>query len=294
MSNIRLTVEQTYLLQKLIRSGLSKEQLISAYDEVERFESQENGQRYEPLSSDESMHSQPIIASCNDWPSNELPASKANVSGVSPSQNREMPPSTSNEQMPVHKLGTFIKYEESPELDFFKSKGEAEILKEIRNFVSIHNISQITIADMIRISQGYVSRYLNGDIDHVSERVKNLIYLWYINCRSDPRILQQCLGSRVVLSPEGVLLPIRRDKFKFKKCHLNILERFFAETPYPNNNIKHLLAEACNFARKHELERELQAHEMVTGNLVNTWFQNRRKEMKESSVLSVSGDESRQ
>lgn len=91
------------------------------------------------------------------------------------------------------------------------------------------------------ISQGYISRFFRGEGQDISERAKNLIYCWYLNFRRNPmKILQSCpmtVGDRKMISETGDLLPIRRDRFIFRKQHLQVLESFFAENQYPGKYI---------------------------------------------------------
>ena len=54
------------------------------------------------------------------------------------------------------------------------------------------------------------------------------------------KILQSCpmtVGDRKMISETGDLLPIRRDRFIFRKQHLQVLESFFAENQYPGKYI---------------------------------------------------------
>lgn len=89
----------------------------------------------------------------------------------------------------------------------------------------------------IGISQGYISRFFRGEGQDISERAKNLIYCWYLNFRRNPmKILQSCpmtVGDRKMISESGDLLPIRRDRFIFRKQHLTVLESYFNDNPYP-------------------------------------------------------------
>ncbi|RWS21118.1 Homeobox-containing protein 1-like protein [Leptotrombidium deliense] len=281
--SLQLNVEQVYLLVQLMRSGMSNEEIVAMYDRIDREMTEEENSASNPELLFEQVHQQ--IASLNEedplipllsltYPIDESNESKTECNEESKNEevdNKSFPESLTNRKLPL------INYEETAELQVFKSKGDDAILKEIRKFVSAFNISQVTVADMIRVSQGYVSRYMNGDFDQVSDRVKTLIYLWYLQCRNNPLILQQCLGSRAVISETGTLLPIKRDKFKFHKCHLSILERFYKQNKYPDTAVKKLIAETCNYTLKNQLERELNESETVTVTLVNTWLNNRRK-----------------
>ena len=126
------------------------------------------------------------------------------------------------------------------------------MLMEIRSFVAKYNIRQNMLAEMTGISQGYISRFFRGEGQDISERARNLIYSWYLNFRRNPtKILQCCpmtVGDRKMISETGDLLPIRRDRFIFRKQHLQVLEQYFAENPYPDSHTKEQIAEECNQA----------------------------------------------
>lgn len=65
------------------------------------------------------------------------------------------------------------------------------------------------------------------------------------------KILQSCpmtVGDRKMISDSGDLLPIRRDRFIFRKQHLQVLENYFAENPYPDTHTKEQIADECNLA----------------------------------------------
>jgi predicted XRE-type DNA-binding protein len=142
--------------------------------------------------------------------------------------------------------------DEHAELMEFKKKGESAMLMEIRSFVAKYNIRQNMLAEMTGISQGYISRFFRGEGQDISERARNLIYSWYLNFRRNPtKILQCCpmtVGDRKMISESGDLLPIRRDRFIFRKQHLQVLEQYFAENPYPDSHTKEQIAEECNSA----------------------------------------------
>ena len=54
------------------------------------------------------------------------------------------------------------------------------------------------------------------------------------------KILQSCpmtVGERKIISDSGDLLPIRRDRFIFRKQHLAVLDSYFLSNPYPGRLI---------------------------------------------------------
>jgi predicted XRE-type DNA-binding protein len=183
-----------------------------------------------------------------------------------------------------------IYYNEEPqELIEFKKRGETVMLNEIRSFVNKYNIRQIMIAEMTKISQGYVSRFFRGEGQDMSEKSKNLIYLWYISCRNRPEILAhycpQTIGERRgQLSEAGDLLPIRRDRFIFRREHLLVLDKYFKENPYPDASTKEMIAEECNKTIERLAKRSLKERDKVNISVVSNWFNNKRKEVKSKKM----------
>lgn len=175
--------------------------------------------------------------------------------------------------------------EEPQELIEFKKKGELTMLNEIRAFVTKYNIRQIMIAEMTKISQGYVSRFFRGEGHDMSDKSKNLIYLWYLSCRQRPEILTQfcpqTIGERrTQLSEAGDLLPIRRDRFIFRKEHLMVLDKYFKDNPYPDSATKEMIADECNQYVEQTTGRALKERDKVSISVVSNWFNNKRKEVK--------------
>ena len=182
-------------------------------------------------------------------------------------------------------MSTYYGGEEPQELVEFKKKGDSVMLNEIRSFVTKYNIRQIMIAEMTKISQGYVSRFFRGEGHDMSDKSKNLIYLWYLSCRQRPEILAQycpqTIGERrTLLSEAGDLLPIRRDRFIFRKEHLMILDKYFKENPYPDASTKEMIAEECNEYVEQSTGRLLKERDKVSISVVSNWFNNKRKEVK--------------
>uniref|UniRef100_A0A5S6R133 Homeobox domain-containing protein n=1 Tax=Trichuris muris TaxID=70415 RepID=A0A5S6R133_TRIMR len=158
--------------------------------------------------------------------------------------------------------------EQQEELEQLKKKDEEEIIKEIREFVSRNQLRQQSIAYMTGISQPYVSKFLNGVAKELSERVRNLMFTWYVVFKNNPEIISEFptnsyIKSRTMQSKERLQ---RRERFSFKQQHINILEQYFKEEPYPNVYMRKEIATACN----HELQRyqddvayTLQRHESL-------------------------------
>ncbi|OQR71674.1 homeodomain-containing DNA- binding protein-like [Tropilaelaps mercedesae] len=162
-----------------------------------------------------------------------------------------------------------------PDVEELKRKGEEALLSEIRNFVMRYNIKQTMIAEMTKMSQAYVSRFFRGDIADMSERTKNTFYMWYLTCKNNP----WKLGVKRMVSENGDLIPLKRERFTFKTGHLTVLDSYYERDPYPDAQTREQIVEECNAAVERP-DRPLADREKVTLPVVNNWFNNRRKEAK--------------
>ncbi|VDP06228.1 unnamed protein product [Soboliphyme baturini] len=170
--------------------------------------------------------------------------------------------------------------------------GEENAMRKIREFVSRYQLRQQAIAAMTGISQPYVSKFLNGNARDLSDRVRNLMFTWYILCKNSPEKLAELPTdsyNRLALSDSGELLPQRRERFVFKPVHVRILEKYFQDDPYPNHAKREEIAARCNSAYKaYQLGSDLCPKEQVSEQIISNWFSNRRKEKKRKGVLIYS------
>ncbi|XP_071146524.1 homeobox-containing protein 1-like [Mytilus edulis] len=90
------------------------------------------------------------------------------------------------------------------------------------------------------------------------------------------------LGQTVIM-PDGQELTIsyqRRERFTFRERHLEILEAFFKDNPYPTYEQREAIADTCNLAISNDGARPLYEKEKVTAHMILNWFANSRKEVK--------------
>ncbi|XP_076085447.1 homeobox-containing protein 1-like isoform X2 [Mytilus galloprovincialis] len=90
------------------------------------------------------------------------------------------------------------------------------------------------------------------------------------------------LGQTVIM-PDGQELTIsyqRRERFTFRERHLEILEAFFKDNPYPSYEQREAIADTCNLAISNDGARPLYEKEKVTAHMILNWFANSRKEVK--------------
>lgn len=82
-----------------------------------------------------------------------------------------------------------------------------------------------------------------------------------------------------MVSENGDLIPLKRERFTFKTAHLTVLDRYYERDPYPDAQTREQIVEECNAAVERP-DRPLADREKVTLPVVNNWFNNRRKEAK--------------
>ncbi|XP_063412420.1 homeobox-containing protein 1-like [Mytilus trossulus] len=133
--------------------------------------------------------------------------------------------------------------------------------------VSVPNKKQKTIekVDLIEMDSKH----------HVVELIENAVKEKIGTCTPT-------LGQTVIM-PDGQELTIsyqRRERFTFRERHLEILEAFFKDNPYPTYEQREAIADTCNLAISNIGARPLYEKEKVTAHMILNWFANSRKEVK--------------
>jgi len=194
---------------------------------------------------------------------------------------------------------------EAKELEEFRLKGDQSIHYEISHFIYKHDLKQSQIARMAGVNQAYVSKFIRGDFNDLSENGKTLIYKWYLKFTKNPLMLARhngALNTNHNETPNGkksdnefsfisminTYDTPKRTRFSFKPDHLVILEKSFAENPYPDPKKREELARLCNEARGDVSDRE-----RVTEPIVTHWFQNKRKLNRKNNYDEVNCSENR-
>lgn len=204
-----------------------------------------------------------------------------------------------------------VSFEEMRE---FFSQGEVACLEEIKDFIQKHSIKQQQIAVLAGVSQPYVSRYLRGDFNGMSDRSCCAIKKWYLTYRTNPTAIGLAVSSALMMVSSSSGVPpastvkkptsqasidlagiissvpaaaememcgsMRRERFVFRSNQLQILERSFADDNYPSYDRREDLAKSCNESTQDLVGRELTEKETITVQIVSNWFANRRKDLK--------------
>jgi predicted XRE-type DNA-binding protein len=218
-TSLQLSVEQWELLRRLRNSHLTKQQIIRAYDELDRLD-RELGNLFNSASSSSStivpppdpispstMITQQISPSSSSLSNNNKRTHSQTVNGLT---SRSSSTTSNGYHSHLHHHTTSpilnvrsrngandIQYEsndleeETRELQELISKGDVAIHNEISVFVYRYDLKQSQIARMASVNQAYVSKFLRGDLFDLSENGRMAICRWYIRYKK----IVQSMGS---------------------------------------------------------------------------------------------------
>jgi len=220
-TSLQLSVEQWELLRRLRNSHLTKQQILRAYDELDRLDrelgtlfttssssfvepispSPANTQQISPSSSstisapstNKRTHSQTFNGRTSLPNSNGFHLQQQTT--TSPNLNVRMK-NVTNDSSSTHYDSLYPTdnvEEEARELQELLVKGDAAIHNEISVFVYRYDLKQSQIARMASVNQAYVSKFLRGDLFDLSENGRMAICRWYIRYR---KIVQSMGGGQ--------------------------------------------------------------------------------------------------
>uniref|UniRef100_A0A1I7UM34 Homeobox domain-containing protein n=1 Tax=Caenorhabditis tropicalis TaxID=1561998 RepID=A0A1I7UM34_9PELO len=316
------TVEQLELIRKLHVTGISSDQVLKAFGDLEVPEQIQktiennnkvsNAVLYSPLLIQHLTTSPPTTSSSSSTvpPSNlsiqtvptpspiTVPIKteatiKSEVSSTSASPNNTVfeHPICSSAPRPIRSQRTPMKeittLDDPSELEEFMQQGEEACILDMKSFITQYSLRQTTVAMMTGVSQPYISKLLNGNHRELSLRCRKNIYCWYLNCRRHPIKLNAFVNdptSRLETNGEGELIPQRRERYVFRPILIRMLENFFQQTPFPDLARRNEIATACNHLL--QLDKKgvsLMPKEVVSPQVVSNWFANKRKELRRRS-----------
>lgn len=214
-SSLLFTVEQWELARRLRLSGLSKEQVCQAFDDLEKMEKDlsylisqhhQQQQQQQQLNNNLAHHSSASqsnelflknfqlliaknLANLNQFQQHHQQHQQQSSSSLPNLDNLQ---STAALNIVNSQFAKLIDPEqENKEIDEFKLKGEVAIHSEISFFVYKHDLKQSQISRMAGVNQAYVSKFLRGEFYELSENGKSLIYKWYLRFLKNPNIFLQ-------------------------------------------------------------------------------------------------------
>ncbi|KRZ53517.1 Homeobox-containing protein 1 [Trichinella nativa] len=309
------SVEQVDLVRRIRQTGITIEQIVQIYDALNRLDEELSSRTVSAVATQQYC-GQEFSTGCGDLKNGSTPSpqsapvvdqkSEAILAGLYPYSGLRsvlrkghlaLKSNTANGSSPYHRASNnerrhsvieLTTPEQKAELAELKKKDEEEIINEIREFVSRCQVRQQTIAQMTGISQPYVSKFLSGIAKELSERVRTLMFSWFILCRNRPELLAEMASdanSKVKINASKEFYLPRRERFVFKQAHIDVLERFFNEEPYPNMLKREEIASACNLALNSQHFGNFNPKDLVTEHIVANWFSNRRKEKRRKQFV---------
>lgn len=191
-SSLMFSVEQWELTRRLRLSGLTKEQVCQAFDDLDKMEKDLSylfaNLNSMPLSSTTSNQNDILVKNF------QLLIAK-NIANITQQQQQQqqidVQPTAALNVINNHFSKLIDPDLENKEIEEFKSKGEVAIHSEISFFVYKHDLKQSQISRMAGVNQAYVSKFLRGEFFELSENGKSLIYKWYLRFLKNPTIYRE-------------------------------------------------------------------------------------------------------
>ncbi|XP_030152231.1 hepatocyte nuclear factor 1-beta isoform X6 [Lynx canadensis] len=277
----KLTSLQQELLSALLSSGVTKEVLVQALEEL--LPSPSFGVKLEtlPLSpgSGADPDTKPVFHTLTNG------HAKGRLSGDEGSEDGDdydTPPILKELQA----LNTEEAAEQRAEVDRMLSEDPWRAAKMIKGYMQQHNIPQREVVDVTGLNQSHLSQHLNKGTPMKTQK-RAALYTWYV--RKQREILRQFSqqsqgpGQSDDACSEPPNKKMRRNRFKWGPASQQILYQAYDRQKNPSKEEREALVEECN--RAECLQRGVspsKAHglgsNLVTEVRVYNWFANRRKE----------------
>ncbi|XP_078620326.1 homeobox-containing protein 1-like isoform X1 [Branchiostoma floridae x Branchiostoma japonicum] len=291
MGEPRYTIEQIDLLQRLRRTGLSKDEILQALDTMERLD-REHGSIVAPPA-------HPCTNRTMRW---NLKSEGEIVPAASPPVSSPQGALAANgtaspmDQTRPHKDCVLSEEQIQTEVEIMLNKNVESVKEELRLFLSERRISQGLISRYTGISQSYLSQFLTQGLD-MSVIKKRTLFTWYIREKfSNSPVSALDLTSAV---PKAVRVAEHVDddhdwtphvqfrssvhrrghRFNWPEACITIMEKYFEENQYPDEKKREEITNACNSVIQ-KPGVELPAQMLVNSARVYNWFANRRKDVK--------------
>ncbi|KAJ0021951.1 hypothetical protein NQD34_009441 [Periophthalmus magnuspinnatus] len=305
----KLTSLQQELLSALLDSGVSKDVLIQALDDMDP----------SPASFGvklESMPLSPQSAKMNGSDTESKPVfhqltnghSKGKLSGDEGSEDGDdydTPPILKE----LQSLNTEEAMEQRAEVERMLAEDPWRAARMIKGYMQQHNIPQREVVDITGLNQSHLSQHLNKGTPMKTQK-RAALYTWYVRKQREIlRQFNQAPGAGGNISDKGNQDPIyfypeynpgqmgqsgddvsepsskkmRRNRFKWGPASQQILYQAYERQKNPSKEEREALVEECN--RAECLQRGVSPSKaqglgsnLVTEVRVYNWFANRRKE----------------
>uniref|UniRef100_A0A3Q3X488 Homeobox-containing protein 1 n=1 Tax=Mola mola TaxID=94237 RepID=A0A3Q3X488_MOLML len=320
----RFTIEQIDLLQRLRRTGMTKQEILHALDTLDRLE-REHGDKFGRRTSSSSSSSAgdnvaPAASSTSSKVSTATQTQFGSGGGLSPSPSNSYdtspPPglaATPNGKLsppryPVNSAAAarafgFEATEEDLDIDDkveeLMRRDSSMVKEEIKAFLGNRRISQAVVAQVTGISQSRISHWLLQHGSDLSEQKKRAFYRWYtlekttpgatLNMRPAPLPMEEMEWRQTpppITTTPGTFRLRRGSRFTWRKECLAVMESYFNDNQYPDEAKREEIANACN-AVIQKPGKKLSDLERVTSLKVYNWFANRRKEIKRRANIEA-------
>uniref|UniRef100_A0A6Q2ZBH6 Hepatocyte nuclear factor 1-beta n=1 Tax=Esox lucius TaxID=8010 RepID=A0A6Q2ZBH6_ESOLU len=280
----KLTSLQQELLSALLDSGVTKDVLIQALDDMDP---SPNGFGVKL----ENLQMSPPSSKMNGNESDSKPVfhtltnghGKGKLSGDEGSEDGDdfdTPPILKE----LQSLNTEEAAEQRAEVDRILAEDPWRAARMIKGYMQQHNIPQREVVDVTGLNQSHLSQHLNKGTPMKTQK-RAALYTWYVRKQREVlRQFNQGMGQQgEEVGTEPSCKKMRRNRFKWGPASQQILYQAYERQKNPSKEEREALVEECN--RAECLQRGVspsKAHglgsNLVTEVRVYNWFANRRKE----------------
>uniref|UniRef100_A0A3Q0RJU7 HNF1 homeobox Ba n=1 Tax=Amphilophus citrinellus TaxID=61819 RepID=A0A3Q0RJU7_AMPCI len=286
----KLTSLQQELLNALLQSGVTKDVLIQAIDDLDP-SPPSFGVKLENLPMSPAA---PQSGKMNGADADTKPVfltltnghSKGKLSGDEGSEDGEdydTPPILKE----LQSLNTEEAAEQRAEVERMLAEDPWRAARMIKGYMQQHNIPQREVVDITGLNQSHLSQHLNKGTPMKTQK-RAALYTWYV--RKQREILRQFSSSVQGMGQPGDEMgsepsckKMRRNRFKWGPASQQILYQAYERQKNPSKEEREALVEECN--RAECLQRGVSPSKaqglgsnLVTEVRVYNWFANRRKE----------------
>uniref|UniRef100_A0A7N8WT88 HNF1 homeobox Ba n=1 Tax=Mastacembelus armatus TaxID=205130 RepID=A0A7N8WT88_9TELE len=280
----KLTSLQQELLSALLDSGVTKDVLIQALDDMDP-SPPGFGVKLESLPMSPAP---PQSGKMNGADSDSKPVfhtltnghSKGKLSGDEGSEDGDdydTPPILKE----LQSLNTEEAAEQRAEVERMLAEDPWRAARMIKGYMQQHNIPQREVVDITGLNQSHLSQHLNKGTPMKTQK-RAALYTWYVRKQREIlRQFNQAPGEEVGSEPS--CKKMRRNRFKWGPASQQILYQAYERQKNPSKEERESLVEECN--RAECLQRGVSPSKaqglgsnLVTEVRVYNWFANRRKE----------------
>ncbi|XP_072909447.1 hepatocyte nuclear factor 1-beta-like isoform X6 [Hemitrygon akajei] len=279
----KLTSLQQELLSALLSSGVSKDVLIQALEDLEpspSFEVKLENLPVSPLKMNGSSSETKVVfhSLTNGHGKGKLSGDEGSEDG----EDYDTPPILKE----LESLNTEEAAEQRAEVDRMLREDPWRAAKMIKGYMQQHNIPQREVVDVTGLNQSHLSQHLNKGTPMKNQK-RAALYTWYIRKQQEIQRQfnqqDQASGQAEEAGTEPANKKMRRNRFKWGPASQQILYQAYERQKNPSKEEREALVEECN--RAECIQRGVspsKAHglgsNLVTEVRVYNWFANRRKE----------------